>query len=151
MEALTIQQQLARALQLPPNAVEVFATGGNTYRIMVLNESDEGAQRVRRYDVRWENGNFVWLYEGVNHCTEKKSSEKTVRQSTDVAQAAMTATLLEWHVKVGDRVQAGDGLYTLSAMKMQMRYDAPTDLTIGALLVQAGERVQQGQHLLDWT
>jgi 2-oxoglutarate dehydrogenase E1 component len=54
-------------------------------------------------------------------------------------------TILEWAVKVGDRVEDGDTVVELSTDKVDMELPAPTAGTITEILAEEGETVTVGQ------
>ena len=54
------------------------------------------------------------------------------------------------HVRPGERVEAGQILLTLEAMKMQNPVEAQQPGTVRALFVKAGEQVAKGQVLLEF-
>ena len=57
--------------------------------------------------------------------------------------------MLEVLVSTGDAVSAGQALLVLEAMKMEHRVTAPYDGTVTAVHVAQGDRVQQGEMLLE--
>ena len=61
--------------------------------------------------------------------------------------APMPGQVLTIHVDVGDPVEAGDGIVTLEAMKMEHRVTTPIDGIVGAVDVAAGDQVARGQGL----
>ncbi len=61
--------------------------------------------------------------------------------------APMPGQVLTVHVRLGDRVEAGDGIVTLEAMKMEHRVTTPVDGTVTALEVAAGDQVARAQGL----
>lgn len=60
----------------------------------------------------------------------------------------MQAQIVEWMVKVGDSVQAGDVLVVLEAMKMEHELVAESDGTVKEVLFAAGETVNTNDLLL---
>ena len=60
----------------------------------------------------------------------------------------MAGTILAITVKVGDKVNAGETVMVLEAMKMETNLAAPATGTIKEILVAAGQAVQAGQKLL---
>jgi pyruvate/2-oxoglutarate dehydrogenase complex dihydrolipoamide acyltransferase (E2) component len=52
--------------------------------------------------------------------------------------------LLEWHVAVGDTVQEGQPLATVSTEKVDADIEAPSAGTVSELLVDAGDTVEVG-------
>ena len=62
--------------------------------------------------------------------------------------APMQAQLVQCLVSVGDRVQAGDVLFVLEAMKMEHELRAQADGTVTQLYAQAGDVVNAHALLL---
>ena len=56
--------------------------------------------------------------------------------------------MLSKYVKPGDKVQAGDRLAVLEAMKMEHRLTAPFDGTVEAVSSEAGAQVADGMLLV---
>ncbi len=62
--------------------------------------------------------------------------------------APLPGTINEIKVKVGDRVNAGDTVVVLEAMKMQNNIDAETSGTIASINVNKGDAVMEGDTLV---
>jgi biotin carboxyl carrier protein len=60
----------------------------------------------------------------------------------------MPGKVLDVRVGVGDTVSAGQVLLILEAMKMEHRITAPTDGTVTAVSVAAGDQLERGAALL---
>ena len=61
----------------------------------------------------------------------------------------MPATVRQVVVSPGARVQQGDVLLVLEAMKMELPIRAPGDGTVAAVKCRQGELVQAGQELIE--
>ena len=61
-----------------------------------------------------------------------------------VLTAPMQGTIVKLHVKAGDRVEAGDRVCILEAMKMENEVKSPIDGEIVDLKVRAGDTVTPG-------
>jgi 3-methylcrotonyl-CoA carboxylase alpha subunit len=61
----------------------------------------------------------------------------------------MSATVVRIHVQPGDRVEAGDPLVVLEAMKMELPIRAPRDATVRAVHCREGELVQPEMILVE--
>ena len=81
--------------------------------------------------------------------SESASSSK---QATPAAGKAVVAplpgTINEIKVKVGDKVNTGDTVVVLEAMKMQNNIDAETSGTITSINVNKGDAVMEGDTLV---
>lgn len=62
--------------------------------------------------------------------------------------APLPGTINEIKVKVGDKVNAGDTVVVLEAMKMQNNIDAETSGTIASINVNKGDAVMEGDTLM---
>ncbi|MDQ8203806.1 biotin/lipoyl-containing protein [Pelagicoccus sp. SDUM812003] len=60
----------------------------------------------------------------------------------------LAGTVVSVDVQEGAQVKAGDKLVTLEAMKMNTIVNAPSDGTIGAIYVKAGDPVEEGKPLV---
>ena len=71
----------------------------------------------------------------------KLSQAPSQGQGEGVVAAPMQGTIVKVHHKAGDRVQAGDALFILEAMKMENEITSPNDGEIVELRVQTGDKV----------
>jgi biotin carboxyl carrier protein len=62
--------------------------------------------------------------------------------------APMQGTILEVRIRTGARVEAGDPLVVLEAMKMESTIPASVSGTVAEVLVAEGESVSSGQMLV---
>jgi biotin carboxyl carrier protein len=79
---------------------------------------------------------------GLNSLNSAKVSE---------VKAPMPGLVLKVFVAVGDEVKKGDNLFILEAMKMENIIKAPADVTVKAVKLQAGDKVEKGQVLLQFS
>ncbi len=52
-------------------------------------------------------------------------------------------------VKQGDKIKAGDTLFILEVMKMEVPYEAPSDGQISAVHIAEGEAVEEDQLAIE--
>ncbi|MBI1875963.1 MAG: ATP-grasp domain-containing protein [Acidobacteria bacterium] len=92
------------------------------------------------------------FFEGVVY-EPKAASEKTprphARSGDERLESPMPATVVQILAAPGQRVERGETLITLEAMKMQMPIRAPRAGWIGAVHCQVGDLVQPGIPLID--
>ncbi|MDH5372275.1 MAG: acetyl-CoA carboxylase biotin carboxylase subunit [Acidimicrobiia bacterium] len=103
----------------------------------------------RRYDVRmWTSQ--IQQAAGGTRPTPRLKSPKLDRgggaggADAGVLTAPMQGTIVKLHVKAGDRVEAGDPVCILEAMKMENEVKAPIDGEIVDLKVRSGDTVTPG-------
>ncbi len=78
------------------------------------------------------------------------SSETTGQaQGAQTLRAPMPGQVLECRVRAGDAVQPGDVLVVLEAMKMEHQLLADRKAAVAAVKVAVGDRVEEGQTLLE--
>jgi 3-methylcrotonyl-CoA carboxylase alpha subunit len=99
------------------------------------------------------DGRTAWV--SVNGCVfafEVTTSATPVRTSGSRPEGLtppMSATVVRIHVRPGDRVEAGDPLVVLEAMKMELPIRAPRDATVRAVHCREGELVQPEMILVE--
>ena len=62
---------------------------------------------------------------------------------------AMPGTIIDVKVKIGDRVEAGDSVIVIEAMKMENEIQSPTSGIVVAIHVAKGESVSPDETLLE--
>jgi len=67
----------------------------------------------------------------------------------DAVIAPIPGSILEILVKVGDRVEVGQTVVKMEAMKMENEINAPIAGTVSRVLVEVGNAVNQGQKLVE--
>ncbi len=73
---------------------------------------------------------------------------KVVEDTGTGVRAPMPGKIVKILVKAGDKVEAGDPVVTLEAMKMENELCAPTKGTVKSVAVQKGDSVDSGQLLV---
>jgi biotin carboxyl carrier protein len=81
--------------------------------------------------------------------TGRPSGRRRASAAQGSLTAPMPATVRQVVVSPGTRVQQGDVLLVLEAMKMELPVRAPGDGTVAAVKCRQGELVQAGQELIE--
>jgi 2-oxoglutarate dehydrogenase E1 component len=84
--------------------------------------------------------------------TMSRAADAATGQIVDIVtptggESVTEGTILEWAVKVGDEVKAGDTVVEISTDKVDMEIPAPASGTITEILAQAGETVTVGEKI----
>ena len=105
------------------------------------------AWSIRAGDARWVffDGQIFELIEA------RTASRRRTRGHHDALSAPMPATVRRIAVAPGDRVNPGDVLIVLEAMKMELPVRAAHAGTVRAITCREGEMVQPGVPLIDLT
>lgn len=101
----------------------------------------------------WLDG-FVFEAEALDERTKAirdLTAEVAVQAGPAPIVAPMPGLIVRVSVKAGDVVRAGHGVVVMEAMKMENELRAPADGTVRAVLVQAGQAVEKGAVLVEFT
>jgi biotin carboxyl carrier protein len=96
----------------------------NTYKVTARDQFDELLEKL-----------------GLSNLNSAKISE---------LKAPMPGMVLKVFVTPGSEVKKGDNLFILEAMKMENIIKSPDDVTIKAVKITAGDKVEKGQVLLQF-
>lgn len=104
------------------------------------------ARHAAQGDSRW-----VALRGAVHGVTAQRHRRR--RRATgsgeDTLAATMPGQIVAVLVAPGDKVERGQALVLMEAMKMELRVAAPYDGTVSRVLVAPGEAVERGQTLVE--
>jgi biotin carboxyl carrier protein len=109
-------------------------------------------RRLRAYVASSGQRRYVSLG-GSDWTLQPPDPRRAARSEGASAGGSLTATMpgrvLDVVVEEGDRVQKGDTLVLLEAMKMELRIQAPGDGEIARVHCRAGQVVERGQLLVE--
>lgn len=92
------------------------------------------------------DGNAYQVLISSRGTSEKSTASASEARSTEVT-AQMPGIVLKIVAKPGDQLKSGDTVLVLEAMKMEVAVAAPTNGTVGDVLVNEGQQVANGQKL----
>jgi biotin carboxyl carrier protein len=102
------------------------------------------------YAASTPSGTWVFL-EGQTFLITSDTEGPTRHRSDDqvALSAPMPASVIAVNVTEGQRVQAGDVMLLLEAMKMELPITAPRNAIVKRIACRAGELVQPGEPLIE--
>jgi len=137
----------AQVALTPGDYPQTVSREGDRLRVIGPSETFEGAVAV--------SGDTVWVtVSGEVFSFEVTHGARRSRTDThdhDAFTPPMSATVVRILVKPGDSVSNGDVLIALEAMKMELPIRAPRDGVVKAIHCQAGDLVQPGQQLIEFS
>jgi len=80
---------------------------------------------------------------------EKLGFSDTAEASAGTLEAPMPGKILEILIEEGQKVEMGQPVLILEAMKMENELKAPIDGTVGSLIIKKGDNVEKNQILLE--
>jgi acetyl/propionyl-CoA carboxylase alpha subunit len=111
-------------------------------------EGSEGTVRV----IFAVEASAVWTgVEGhaIDFRIERRGQGRSAARDQDALSAPMPATVVRIQVRAGDRVEAGDTLVVLEAMKMELPIRAPRAAVVAAVRCEEGRIVQPDAVLVE--
>lgn len=129
-------------------ALKIEALGPESWRVTGI---DQGKARsltlVRRPDRSWRllEAGRVWRLAG-----PADAASPGAGAPDSIEHAPMDGLLLQMAVTAGERVEPGQRLYVLEAMKMQVQVCADAAGRIDTLYCQPGEQIRLGQQILSF-
>ncbi len=138
-----------------PYRVAVYASGADRFRvhlggrIAAVQLAVSGAHAVR---LKFGEHDLRALYD-VTEASIRIEVEGTVhqfgRQMAGQVRAKAPSMVVALHVSVGQKVQAGQSLGLLEAMKMEIGFDAPIGGVVTEIRVRKGQQVAAGEIILN--
>ncbi len=119
----------------------VLTTEGRSYTVKIerLNENESHV---------WVDGEKYEVRKKVSEVDQETPSETAIEGSEQIIQAPLPGKIQRIPVSQGSRVENGQLLIILEAMKMENSINSPIDGIIKEILVNKGDKVEDGQDLL---
>ena len=125
---------------------------GIPFEVEMKQPVKAGKQKVKLSEKRRAEGSEERRVKSEESNSSSASAASTSSASTAAAGKSVVAplpgTINEIKVKVGDKVNAGDTVVILEAMKMQNNIEAETSGTITSINVNKGDAVMEGDTLV---
>ena len=125
---------------------------GIPFEVEMKQPVKAGKQKVKLSEERRAEGSEERRVKSEESNSSSASAASTSSASTAAAGkpvvAPLPGTINEIKVKVGDKVNAGDTVVILEAMKMQNNIEAETSGTITSINVNKGDAVMEGDTLV---
>ena len=125
---------------------------GIPFEVEMKQPVKAGKQKVKLSEERRAEGSEERRVKSEEFNSPSASTASTSSASTAAAGkpvvAPLPGTINEIKVKVGDKVNAGDTVVILEAMKMQNNIEAETSGTITSINVNKGDAVMEGDTLV---
>jgi geranyl-CoA carboxylase alpha subunit len=150
--------EVTRTLRVRPDrSGRVSVTLANQQRVVTITSFQEGDLRFeidgvtqRAVAVRHERElHMAWAGTSFVFCEISPFPDKDSAPDATQARAPVAGKLMQIQVAVGDRVQAGQALVCIEAMKMEMWLTALASGTVVALHAKLGEQVASGALLVE--
>lgn len=124
------------------DGVEITASDG-----LVYVRTPEGTRTAAIF----RQGSKVWIsFGGAVYEVEPATAARSKgAASSGVMNAAMPGVIVDVFVSEGDKLQKGDKILVMEAMKTQQAFTAPFDGTVKQMPVKKGEQVSEGQLLAE--
>ena len=138
---------VARVEEIQGTPVRIVTIGSEVHRIVVRRGATRGAYTL------WVDG-FRFDGEALDERT------RTIRDITAVSakasgpapvNAPMPGLIVRVNVKVGDVVQAGQGVIVMEAMKMENELRASGAGTVKSVNIEPGKAVEKGMVLVEFS
>ncbi|HLI30149.1 MAG TPA: biotin/lipoyl-containing protein [Terriglobia bacterium] len=117
--------------------------GGRSFEVR-LRDPSGGPQRNGVYQVSIATADF--RLEVRDHRTWARTTESHANGPHEIA-APMPGRIVKLLIEEGEKVEAGDGLFVIEAMKMQNELRAPRPGCIERIYVREGDGVESGAKL----
>lgn len=119
------------------NGIYSIIYGGNSYKAELTK--GEGGKHYTA-NVNYSTYRIDMLDSQAKYMRMRKKKGNAVQ--ADTITVPMPCKIVKVYVKAGDKVKAGDTLFTMEAMKMQSNYKVASDCKIKEVLIQDGDTMK---------
>ena len=137
---------LARVDEIETTPVRLVSIGSEVHRVVVRRGSSRGAYTL------WVDG-FRFDGEALDERT-RAIRDITAESARSLGPASLVAPMpgliVRVNVAAGDKVQAGQGLVVMEAMKMENELRSPAAGIVKTVMVEPGKAVEKGTALVEF-
>ena len=131
-------------VQLSSNSYSLILNGKSHY-LTINKQMDE-------YEVTVDHDtHLVQVQDEVEILMEKYGTKSGIPSHVGVIHALIPGLVSRLFVKPGDKVEIGQKLLILEAMKMENEIDSPISGTIGNIYIKASDKVKKGELIMKVT
>lgn len=124
--------------QMPANNNTTFALNGNEYQLEIQDDSSDSVN-IKIKSIHNANQILQRANPSVN--------QKIDKSSANAIKANIAGNVFKILIASGESVKAGQVLFVLEAMKMEIEVVAPKNGIIDSICIQANDSVSEGQNL----
>jgi pyruvate carboxylase len=131
------------------HVVEAFSSSLSQYTLLIDNQSfDVYVSNGKQPPTVFVNGSYFQIAYDRNADVPNRNRTRPLAKGPMDIQASMPGKIVKILVKVGQKIEKGQALLVLEAMKMENEIAAPQSGTLKAIHVDSGQSVENGQKLV---
>jgi pyruvate carboxylase subunit B len=136
----------ARVLPIDGTPMQMVTIGNEVHRVVVRRGEGRGEYTLWFDGYRFE----VEALDERTHAIRELSGASAAAAGPAPVVAPMPGLIVRVNAQVGDRVQPGQGLVVMEAMKMENELRAPADGIVRAIAATPGQAVEKGAKLVEF-
>lgn len=135
-----------------------FTINGNIYDVEIGNIEEDVAQvtvngstfdvQIDRSIVQQKTPKIVRSAVGMSEGAKAKTNAPDEVKAAGTVKSPLPGTIIELHIKQGDKVTVGQKIITLEAMKMENVLHAPREGIVQSIKCSKGDAVMEGDILI---
>lgn len=133
-----------------PKQLRLGNHSGEVFKMKTLRTKTQSLIHVEKVGttVWFKQGEQTWSYDVADLTTEGQRRKKSNSSTPDKILAPMPGKITKVFVKAGDKVEVGQALLVMEAMKMEYTLKSDLSTTVEAVYAQLNEQVTVGALLV---